>query len=361
MTEYKKIITNKGLGFVFLEDDNLTITSTKISQAVAGSTAPTTGAWYDSDNNIIKYYSSGSMTLTGMSLPIAIIDRTNDTLNQIFNHCGWLGASCFVLEGVKCLSPDGRNADGSLKNKVITTINSIDAAFAANTNGYMRIQPDGSVDTTSISRTTTVESFGNLPVISDNTLNIAYVKEDNQYYYYWVTRGITEWTPIDFGCVGFLITDVDKKPTVEFNIRQPISIMDTGNPMIPNIDGQWVNVNVQLVDNVTYPTTEDLTYDLSNILPNDNNNYEILLVGSVITGSTSGDDVTLGVQSDILNGHYSSCICGARTRTNSTVYSYGTVILPISTSRNLYVKHSSTYEGTFTLRIVGYRRIGTNN
>lgn len=92
--------------------------------ASSGSTAPETSntadLWYDTTNNLVKRYSSG--TWSKMSFPIAIVTVSNgaiSSIDQVFNGFGYIGSTVFALPGVEGLIPDGRNADGSLKNNVM--------------------------------------------------------------------------------------------------------------------------------------------------------------------------------------------------------------------------------------------------
>ena len=70
----------------------------------------------------------------GYSYPIAIAtvgDSNWTSIDQVFNGFGYIGSTVFALPGVKGLIPNGRNADGSLKNievgftKVITNTNTV--------------------------------------------------------------------------------------------------------------------------------------------------------------------------------------------------------------------------------------------
>ena len=76
--------------------------------------------WYDTTNNLMKYTGDGGSTWTsGWSFPICIIhgDGTQiSNIDQVFNGFGYIGSAIFALPGVKGLIPNGRNADGSLKN-----------------------------------------------------------------------------------------------------------------------------------------------------------------------------------------------------------------------------------------------------
>ena len=74
------------------------------------------------------------------SLPIAI--ATNDssgkyTLNQTFNGFGYMGSTIFALPGIKGLIPNGRNADGTLKNEEITINEVRTRTFTTQTKDYV--------------------------------------------------------------------------------------------------------------------------------------------------------------------------------------------------------------------------------
>ena len=78
--------------------------------------------YYNTTNNTLRFIeSSGSARSTSVSLPIAIVKMSGSGANvssveNIFNGFGYIGSTSFCLPGVKGLIPNGRNADGSLKN-----------------------------------------------------------------------------------------------------------------------------------------------------------------------------------------------------------------------------------------------------
>lgn len=107
-----------------------------ISESFSGSTAPTSKTnevWYDTTNNLVKYTNnSGSSWTSGGSLPICLVTANSDkdviSIDQVFNGLGYIGSTVFALPGVKGLIPNGRNADGSLKNTTtndLTTVKTV--------------------------------------------------------------------------------------------------------------------------------------------------------------------------------------------------------------------------------------------
>ena len=78
-----------------------------------------TGMFYNTTTNKITYHENGVSDGNMCSLPIAEITVNNGqvtSIDQVFNGFGYIGSTVFALPGVKGLIPNGRNADGSLKN-----------------------------------------------------------------------------------------------------------------------------------------------------------------------------------------------------------------------------------------------------
>ena len=102
------------------------------SIVVSGTSAPDFsgssywGVWYDTANNIIKIQNGTNEWKTeyGFSLPICLVSSSSSavtSLDQIFDWCGFIGSTAFVLPGVKGLIPNGFNADGTYKSIEFTT------------------------------------------------------------------------------------------------------------------------------------------------------------------------------------------------------------------------------------------------
>ena len=92
----------------------------------SGTTPPMgDGTFYNTANNIINRYTNGSV-VNQLSLPLATITDGTSTItsiDQVFNGMGYIGSTIWVDKGVKGLIPNGRNADGSLKNIEVITSN----------------------------------------------------------------------------------------------------------------------------------------------------------------------------------------------------------------------------------------------
>ncbi len=127
-----------------------------------------------------------------------------------------------------------------------------------------------------------------------------------------------------------------------------------------NLDGQWVASQLQIANYVSLPTLDVDEYDISNYLPDDNYKYEVIVVGSVETGSNSGDSSQLTVYSDILP-NYGLWLCRAITRGSFTNVARGTGVLPVGQGRIIQVHADANNTGKYNLNLRGYRRIGTNS
>lgn len=125
-----------------------------------------------------------------------------------------------------------------------------------------------------------------------------------------------------------------------------------------DVDGQWVGIQVTLANSVNYPTKTDLVYDISEYLPNDGCMYEVILAGRTTTGATSGNNIKIVIDTDIIKN---TSIIGGGTRANGAIANYATSIIP-TRNRLITVKADtgSSVVGTFMLYLRGYRRLGNN-
>ena len=101
-----------------------------VLNSYSGDSAPTISSnyalWYDTANNIVKQTENQGQTWENyLSLPFCIAGVTKSvgitSLENIFNGFGFIGSTVWIDKGVKALIPNGRNADGSLKNIEYTT------------------------------------------------------------------------------------------------------------------------------------------------------------------------------------------------------------------------------------------------
>ena len=124
-------------------------------------------------------------------------------------------------------------------------------------------------------------------------------------------------------------------------------------------DGQWVSVNVDIgASNTSLNGSTELPYTLSTI-PNDGYKYEAMISIWGTTGGANGNSIEIQVRSDELSNWIN--VNRGVTRASSVITMSGNVILPLSTSRKIYIRRKTDWNGTFTAQLKGYRRIGTNS
>lgn len=138
--------------------------------------------------------------------------------------------------------------------------------------------------------------------------------------------------------------------------RADTTLSNISNTSTTSIDGQWVSANTTIVDGQSLNGTTNLTYTLSSI-PNDGQKYEALIDFRGATDSTIHHAVKLEISSSIQVMTNCAWIVN---RTSNLERMAGNFIIPVSNDRKIIVERASDYHGTVTLRLVSYRRIGTN-
>lgn len=129
------------------------------------------------------------------------------------------------------------------------------------------------------------------------------------------------------------------------------------------IDGQWVRSVLDLVTSaITLNNNYSNAWDISSYLPNDNYIYEVYISAYGVTAATSGSLLDVRVGSNILKGDDRTAIAftlRSVVRSNANRQVSNTIIVPVDTNRLISVRSYGT--GTLnTLRLLAYRRVGTN-
>ena len=94
-------------------------------------------------------------------------------------------------------------------------------------------------------------------------------------------------------------------------------------------------------------------------LPNDGQNYMVLIHATVVSGSTSGNNALVQVKSSILTSSLN--VIRAYTRTSSTMQASASAWVPVGSNRVLHLNQNTSWHGTASIDMRGYRRIGTNS
>lgn len=117
---------NTGTMFIAYDTASSSIFGRWWTSVGSGTSTPSTSWWlyYNTNDNIC--YNVDNTTGVKASFPICAVTVLNNniqSIDQVFNGFGYIGSTVFALPGVKGLIPNGRNADGTLKNIEFTTSN----------------------------------------------------------------------------------------------------------------------------------------------------------------------------------------------------------------------------------------------
>jgi hypothetical protein len=121
-------------------------------------------------------------------------------------------------------------------------------------------------------------------------------------------------------------------------------------------DGAWVSKNIALAGSGGASfSSSNVVYDLSEYLPNDGYNYEVIVSSYISTAAKSGSYACVYIGSDIMTSsiYLSACI----TRTSSNAQTAGSVVCPVGYGRYIFVEGTSS-SGSYSLYVRGYRRLG---
>ena len=131
-----------------------------------------------------------------------------------------------------------------------------------------------------------------------------------------------------------------------------------------NFDGQWSTETLTILSNATLSGGTYYTYSLSNYLPDDDYDYEVIFNGATSSTASSGKvcQLTLFTGTTTTN-EQGWRLNRCQARTNATTRAGGSAIIPIFKSdRNVtvYTQDSTTNNTSTYLHASGYRRLGNN-
>lgn len=118
-TLHPQLYNDKKMPVIFADGYGMLTLISHASGTIASRPAASTSysLYYATDENKC-YFDDGSWHQC--SFPIALVSRNNSvgyySIDQVFNGFGVVGATVFVLPGVKALAANDRNSDGTLKN-----------------------------------------------------------------------------------------------------------------------------------------------------------------------------------------------------------------------------------------------------
>ena len=235
---FETVLLNKSnLTFAQLFEINPSKVCSGTTDALAGESYH---LWYDTENNLIKYYGADGTTnsyYATFSLGLVTGDGAKITsIDQVFNGFGYIGSTVFALPGVKGLIPDGRNTDGTLKNttfalssvKTYTNTNAV-----ANTTG--RIYADGTMLWSAVSDIYNPDTNYNMAGTTiDNACVFAYITS--------TTGGqITSFNPKTvFHAVDYSNSDYIANCAMPSGRYTDLTLGNDNDPLIAPADGYYM-------------------------------------------------------------------------------------------------------------------------
>jgi hypothetical protein len=261
-----------------------------------------------------------------------------------------------VKEGLKVLIPNGRNTDGTLNNIQFTLPEDV-TLTEQNGARTIFVGNDEIIPHVRSCQTDRIQYLDYLPTtVETNNLHKCFNYKTNLWYAtYGSTTANWELDP----AIPIADVTVVSNEIISFKPKYQLNIIDK-NMTDMLIDGQWVSKNYVIAQNVSTTGSTNLTYSLSDYLPNDGYAYEVLMEGYTVTGSATSNSTGCAVSTQI--AIHAIAISRATTRTNASVDSVGTTVVPVGTNRNITLRrYASGHIGNVTLTAKAYRKIGTNN
>lgn len=144
--------------------------------------------------------------------------------------------------------------------------------------------------------------------------------------------------------------------TIETSITKD-GVASCSFPNTTCVDSAFTSKAASICSGVTLNGSGGYDYTLTD-LPNDGQNYMVLIHATATSGSTSGNNALIQIKSSVLTSSLN--VVRAYTRTSSTMQASASAWIPVGSNRVLHLNQSTGWNGTASIDMKGYRRIGTN-
>ena len=139
------------------------------------------------------------------------------------------------------------------------------------------------------------------------------------------------------------------------NTTTRTTALESGKADNTDIDGQWTSSTRQIASDVSVNGSTNITFNIEAYLPADGNKYEVIAFAIGTSSGTSGQINACYLNTDLFSTY--TCLFRNIPRTNSPVYSGGNTTLIVGTGRQVILTRSSSYYGTVTIYLIGYRKV----
>lgn len=126
------------------------------------------------------------------------------------------------------------------------------------------------------------------------------------------------------------------------------------------IDGKWKAASGYIADDVTMSATYNKIFDMSSLLPDDDNIYEVIVNAIIRTGTGINNTLGLYVSSSLCGSTY---LCRVVTRTaNANHIASGNCTIPIAADRKIKFfagneSNAASYSKSCAFKISAYRKV----
>lgn len=126
--------------FIIVDANGIHLDIGNPSVFASGSSNPGSGKyyWYDTTFNLLRRSASadGSFDSNTRSLTLGVISKNGDSIDQVFNGFGYIGSTAFILPGIKCEVPNGRDVNGTCLNSIYTRTSLITQTYTGSTTSF---------------------------------------------------------------------------------------------------------------------------------------------------------------------------------------------------------------------------------
>ena len=268
---------------------------------------------------------------------------TNCILSAPNGVATYSGSTITIKQGLKILIPNGRNADKTLNNIENILPNDISRDVGTSPNGTYIVLVNKYEEVYSIDYVL-LKTYYESSVKPTSSTARRWLDTENNYMYlieYGAQKQAFSTKVLTFVLEDGQITALFPYQPVELAKQQ-------------DIDGMWVTKTLKVIDNINFSATYKEVFDVSDYLPNDGNVYEVALNGYGVSGNSP-----YNVTGVLVSGGYMGAFL-FKTETSSIygMYDAGSIILPISTARQLVISNTGGVgTGNVTVELTGYRKV----
>lgn len=135
---------NGEMSIFYASEDNALLTFYSSASASGTTTPADSKSFYNTaDNTVYRYNGGVKATKLSFALGLATVSSgALSSIDRVFNGFGYIGSTVFAFPGVKGLVPNGRNADGSLKNIEFTVDKVLTRSFTGTQKYYVFLSND---------------------------------------------------------------------------------------------------------------------------------------------------------------------------------------------------------------------------